>query len=254
MNISNIAALAEQLDKLGFENSGYSLLKHICFKPENFSLFKKLEKGKEQLSFYLFFEKDADKKMYFLKYYDAVLRGKFNLSSTPVNGIDINVLEKKMSEIDWKSAFDFDINKQWNVEDKSSWEEEQRIESIVEELISLEMSEVGKGTATDLKLKFWEGFSSQHLVLNINPLKTKAEVSQRFYFSEGQPGISVDEAYRFLQNRWMEKQIHAKRKLSEASSDAEGNSGESSSTGKKLLQKKQKYKSRITKGDKALLK
>ncbi|MBS1666421.1 MAG: hypothetical protein JST58_03510 [Bacteroidetes bacterium] len=252
MNISNIAALAEQLDTLGFKNSGYLLLKHICFKPENFSLFQKVEKGKEQLSFHLFFEKEADKKMYCLKYYDAVLRGKFTLSNTPINGIDINVLEEKMSAIDWKSAFDFEVKKQWNVEDKSSWEKEQRIELIVEELISLETSEVGKAAATDLKLKFWEGFSFQNLVGNINPLKTKAEVNQRFYFSEGQPGISVDEAYRFLQNRWMEKQIHAKRKLSEDSSDEEGNNGESSSTGKKLLQKKQKYKTRITKRDKAL--
>ena len=38
---------------------------------------------------------------------------------------------------------------------------------------------------------------------NINPLKNKSEVSQRFYFFEGQTGISIDEAYRFLQNRWL---------------------------------------------------
>ena len=48
---------------------------------------------------------------------------------------NISSLEKSMSEIDWKNAFDFDVEKRWN-----------------------------------------------------------AEVSQGFYFSEGQAGISIDEA------------------------------------------------------------
>ena len=38
MNIGNISALIAQLQSLGFENEGYSLLKLISFKPENFTL------------------------------------------------------------------------------------------------------------------------------------------------------------------------------------------------------------------------
>ncbi len=35
MNIHNIAALIDQLQLLGFQNAGYSLLKRICFKPRS---------------------------------------------------------------------------------------------------------------------------------------------------------------------------------------------------------------------------
>ena len=44
MNIENISALMGQLQSLGFENAGYSLLKRISFKPENFILSQKIEK------------------------------------------------------------------------------------------------------------------------------------------------------------------------------------------------------------------
>ena len=73
MNIQNITALAEQLQLFGFENTGYSLLKRICFKPDNFSLSQKMTKGKDQVSFNLYFEKDSKKETYALMYYDAIL-------------------------------------------------------------------------------------------------------------------------------------------------------------------------------------
>ena len=73
---------------------------------------------------------------------------------------------------------------------------------------------------------------------NISPLKIKSEVSQRFYFFEGQAGISVDEAYRFLQNRWLEKQMQAKRKEPVAINEEELSDAEHSSSGNGLLQKK----------------
>jgi hypothetical protein len=37
-------------------------------------------------------------------------------------------------------------------------------------------------------------------------------VSQRFYFFEGEEGITLDEAYRFLCHRWREKQWNAQKK------------------------------------------
>ena len=64
MNIENISALMEQLKSLGFENAGYSLLKRISFKPENFILSQKIEKPKDKLSFQLFFEKEVSKGIY----------------------------------------------------------------------------------------------------------------------------------------------------------------------------------------------
>ncbi len=89
----------------------------------------------------------------------------------------------------------------------------------------------------------------------MSPLKNKSEVSQRFYFFEGQTGISVDEAYRFLQNRWLEKQIQAKRKQSGDSNGEENNSRDQpSSSNGSLLKKKRLSKTKIGKGNKAIQK
>ena len=74
MNIENISALMGQLQSLGFENAGYSLLKQISFKPENFIIAQKIEKAKDKLSFQLFFKKDVKQGIYVLSYYDAILQ------------------------------------------------------------------------------------------------------------------------------------------------------------------------------------
>ena len=238
MNIENISALVGQLQSLGFENAGYSLLKRISFKPENFILSQKMERAKDKLSFQLFFEKEVSKGMYVLLYYDAILQKEMPLIDAAINGINIISLEKSMSEIDWKSAFDFVAKKQLNLEDKASWEKEQKVESIIESLSELEKSEDGKAVSVELKLKYWAGIPYQEVFGNISPLKNKLEVSQRFYFSDGQAGISADEAYRFLQNRWLEKQMQTKRKESVANNGEELLEEEHTSSGSGLLHKK----------------
>ena len=248
MNIENISALIKQLQLLGFENAGYSLLKRISFKPENFILSQKIEKSKDKLSFQLFFEKEVSKGMYVLLYYDAVLQKEKPLIDATINGISITSLEKSMTEIDWKSAFDFVAKKQLNLEDKTSWEKEQKVESVIEDLSELEKSEDGKEVAVGLKLKYWAGIPYKELFGNISPLKNKSEVSQRFYFIEGQTGISVDEAYRFLQNRWLEKQMQAK---SREGADTKGNhANEQESAGSGLLRKKRISKRNAVKNNK----
>ena len=143
-----------------------------------------------------------------------------------------------MAEIDWRTAFDFNTKKLLNFEDKTSWEKEQKVELVIEGLSELEKSEDGKAISIGLKLKYWAGIPYQELFGNISPLKNKSEVSQRFYFFEGQVGISVDEAYRFLQNRWLEKQMKAKKKESDANKGEELRYEEHTSSGNGLLQKK----------------
>lgn len=238
MNIENISALMGQLQSLGFENAGYSLLKRISFKPENFILFQKMERAKDKLSFQLFFEKHIRQGTYVLLYYDALLQKETPLIDATINGINSTSLEKSMIEIDWKSAFDFVTTRQLNLEDKKSWEKEQKVESVIEGLSELEKSEDGKAVSVGLKLKYWAGIPYQELFGNISPLKSKSEVSQRFYFFEDQTGISVDEAYRFLQNRWLEKQMQAKRKESATNNGEEFLEEEHTSSGSGLLQKK----------------
>ncbi|MCY7291086.1 MAG: hypothetical protein LH615_02790, partial [Ferruginibacter sp.] len=164
-------------------------------------------------------------------------------------------LEKLMIEIDWKNAFDFVTKKQLNLEDKTNWEKEQKVESVIEGLSMLEKSEDGKVVAVELKLKYWAGISYQELFGNISPLKNKSEVSQRFYFFEGQTGISVEEAYRFLQNRWLEKQMQAKRKQGDEENAGDSDSKEQGSArNASLLKKKRMNKTKIGKGNKVIQK
>lgn len=212
MNIQNIASLEAQLLSLGFGNSGYSLIRRICFKPLKFSIPYKIEKGEDELSFQLFFEKKPEQNVYVLQYYDAILQKDILKTEMTIKGINSVTLEKQMAEIDWKNAFDLNTEKQWNIEDKTSWEAEQKVESVIEDLLALETVEEGKAIATNLKVSYWAGAHYQELVGNISPLKNKSAVSQRFYCSEDQKSISVDEAHRFLQNRLLEKQIQSKRK------------------------------------------
>jgi hypothetical protein len=238
MNRENISALAEQLQALGFEDAGYSLLKRICFKPEKFILTQKLEKNNEQISFQLFFAKSYKQGNYALIYYDAVLQKDISFADAAINGVDIVDLEKQMIAIDWKKAFDFTEKKGWTTIDKASWENEEKIEVIIASLSEIEITEEGKSLATALKLKYWTGSAYFEVFDNISHTKSKGEISQRFYCSEGQPGISVDEALRFLQNRKVEKQMQAKRKQADNQNDEEHAEDNNGTTGSGLLKKR----------------
>jgi hypothetical protein len=115
---------------------------------------------------------------------------------------------------------------------------EEEVESVIEKLQVLEGSDTGKNVATNLKLEFWSGLPYQDLFGNITPGKNKYEISQRFYCSSGQPRITVDEAYRFLQNRLLEKQISNRNKQPEIQ-EADGNTTDSvPASGSGLLRKK----------------
>ena len=186
----------------------------------------------------------------FLLYYDAILQKEMPLIDAAINGINTTSLEKSMTEIDWKSAFDFVTKKQLNLDDKTNWEKEQKVELVIEGLSELEKSEDGKAVSVGLKLKYWAGIPYQEVFGNISPLKNKSEVSQRFYVFEGLPSISVDEAYRFLQNRWLEKQMQAKRKKTSNSEISETEKDSRASSGSGLLKKKRMSSSRIVKVNK----
>jgi hypothetical protein len=248
MNIQNIVALAEQLQLLGFENIGYSLAKRICFKPGSFLLIRQTENRGDSVSFQLYFEKNKEQNEYFLLYYDAIFQKKICFDQVTINGINVVTLEKQMAEIDWKKAFEFDEKKLLSADDKTGLEKEQRIEAIINDLISLEKTDKGKSVAASLKLNHWSGTSYQELFGNITIPKNKAEVSQRFYFLEGQNGISVDEAYRFLQNRWLEKEMQAKKKQMDTL-NVDGETTNHETAGNGLLRKKRSRKSRAAKKD-----
>lgn len=237
MNIQNIAELSKQLEVLGFHDASSLLLKRICFKPADFYLPQRLIKEKDVMLFSLYFEHLQKTDTYRLKYYDVTLQKANGSLALPVDGVDPSELEKQMAAIDWKKAFSLDDKRQWNPDDKSTWETELKISGIMDSLSAIEQSETGKVIASALKQKFWAGTLHQEIVGSITLVKNKADVNQRFYISEDGSGITTDEAYRFLQNKYMEKQLQLKRKLTDTGdeSTSEESNGTSSSG---LLKKK----------------
>ena len=237
MNIRNIAELSKQLEVLGFHDAGSLLLKRICFKPANFYLPQRVIKEKDVMLFSLYFEQLQKTDSYRLQYYDVTLQKANGSLALPVDGVNPAELEKQMAAIDWKKAFSVDEKKQWNLDDKSTWETELKISNIMDNLSAIEQSETGKVIASALKQKFWTGKLHQEIVGTITLVKNKADVNQRFYISEDGGGITTDEAYRFLQNKYMEKQLQLKRKQSDSGDESipEESNGKSSSG---LLKKK----------------
>lgn len=238
MNIQNISALAAQLKAIGFDNMGYPLLKRVCLMPEDFVITEKQLKDDGQIIFNFHFQRDKKLNEYFLAYYDAILQKEISVTTQVINGVDISELQEGMNTIDWKMAFDFNTKKSFNPDDKLAYEKEQKIEQLINALSELELTEEGKQVSILLKQKYWSEIPYNELMGNISSLKSKAELSQRFYFAERQSCISADEAYRFLQNKWLEKQMQVKRKQQEVTDDSDTGEEPNGSSGSGLLKKK----------------
>ena len=233
MNIQNIASLTQKLTTLGFDESiGYRLLQHICFKPADFILTERIVKGKDALTFSIFFERKSDE--YNFSYYDAAFLKEMEMPDLVINSINIRELDERMVEIAWVA--DNKAMGAFRLESELTWEREKRIEKIVTDLSRLSVTDEGKNFADCLKLKHWSGIPLQATMGNQNVLKSRFEVSQRFYFFDAQ-GISIEEAHRFLLNRWLEKKLLAKKKKDgiEMPDDTAGSD-------KSLLQKKRRSK------------
>lgn len=247
MNILNIISLSEQLKALGFADLDYLLAKWICFQPKRFALDYQVERNGNVLNFQLSFEMNSKSKDgYMLVFYDAIFQ-RARLFEGTVNGIDVSLLSQQMSEVDWKKAFDFTEKRTTASSDKNAFEKETKIEAIIENLSVLNATNEGKCVANFLKQAFWSGAAYHNIYGNITGPKNKDDVCQRFYVLEGQPGISVDEAYRYLQNRWLEKEMLSKKRNGDSSDNA---GGENDGYGTGLLKKRRRRKTRTTKSEK----
>jgi len=245
MNIQNVASLAETLQSFGFASDlEYRLLQNICFRRPDFIIKERMLKGADIMNYSLSFKSSDNEGDYECIYYDATLRKEIIITSVVINSINTKELEKLMQEIDWSADFDQHIEKQFLIESKDSWAREEKIDKVVAQLHSLASIEEGANIADCLKFKFWCDTPIHEMINNLNVLKSRFEISQRFYLFNNSC-ISADEAYRFLNNRWMEKTLQTKKKQAE---DKEGEDGSSAAargiTGKNFLQKKSGNKGR----------
>jgi len=246
MNIQHIVSLIEMLQSLGFEKDlGYKLLRRICFQPSGFCIQQRIVKGKDIMNFSLFFERYSNEEEYACLYYDAILRKEINIPATSVHRAIIRDLEKMMQEIDWSIDFEQQVLPALRIEEKESWVREEKIAKVVTMLFNLSSDEEGTYIADCLKFKYWCDTPVQDMINNMNSLRSRFEIGQRFYLFNNGSCISAEEAYRFLNNRWMEKSLQVKKKQAE---DKEGEAGSSGTsrviTEKNLLQKKRGNKSR----------
>ena len=236
MNKANIVQLSSMLLRMGFDPSiTLRLLRQICFNPASFSLIERIERQQDRITCTLNFERRVA--AYVCESYEACLLRPFAIADKTINGISLQSLDKRMGEIDWVVG---KLEGVFRLDDESTWARELAISEIINELNRLSALEEGKYFADALKVKYWSFASLDQIVGNLNSIQSKFECSQRFYIFEGE-GISVEEAYRFLLNRWMEKRMLAERRL-ESRNAGEASEPEQNGSGGGLLKKRNAIK------------
>lgn len=226
MNIENITMLAGQLKEIGFEQMEVLILRHTCFKIASFQLLRSVEKGSDQLCFWFHFEKDKKSDQYLLLYYDVSLQKQIITDAEFADSNDHFSIDNEMASIDWKTFLQ--EAEKGTIPLKQTWEIERKVEQITERLIAMSANENGRSITERLILKYWVGTLPVEIVNSIVTVKVRPDITQRFYPSEDSL-ITIDEAYRYLQNRWIERQFQQKQKDSKISASTinstEKNSG-----------------------------
>lgn len=216
------------------ESTGYRLLQYVCFKPADFVLTEQVIKGPDLLTCQLYFERKGDE--YICSYYDACFLKEVKVPDLSIQGINLKELDRRMGETDWQ--MNSSVSGSFSLSEEVSGQRENQIEGIVTDLFRLSATGEGKQFADALKLKHWATIPLHPMMGNLNTIRSRFEVSQRFYFFDGK-GISVEEAYRFLLNRWLEKKFQAGRKKTLPGYDVvRERDGEASGSDKGLLKKK----------------
>lgn len=235
MDKQNIAALSAMLIRAGFEEGiGYRLLQRICFNPAVFTMTERLQRNRDTLTCVLHFEKNGA--AYTCGYYDVSLIKGIIMPERSIATISLQELDTGMGNIDWHfkpSDGAFLLN------EEESWAREKNIAQLVTLLTRLSATEEGKYFADALKLKHWQDAGLEDLVGNLDAIRSRLEISQRVYFIDGE-GISVDEAYRFLLNRWMEKKMQAKKREQGKAPANDNRASDGEGQGKRLLPKKRR--------------
>ena len=213
MDIQHISALIETLSSLGFSSStGRTLLFNACLQQKNFIIRERMHFGADTINYQLYFKEDTVSKELTCSYYDATLRKAAEISASVVNGIDVPDLEKRMGSVNWEISSDNHSSEDFDITDQNTWKQETVMEEITTDLEMLASTQEGTALANTLKYKFWTDPALQNLIPELSVIKSKYELSQRFYVIDGN-GITASEAYRYLNNRWMERKIHASNRL-----------------------------------------
>jgi hypothetical protein len=247
MNEKNIESLKVQLTSLGLHpDVEYQLRANICLEPHNFQVPYRQIKEADTMNSIFYIEQNENG--YYCRYYEACLRKKISVPLILLNEVDLNDLHERMNVVDWDIR-PSDISKDKIQKEKVvAWEREEAIAGIVADLKKLSETAEGLQLADRLRLKFWADTPLVSLIPNLNVLRNHYEISQRFYFFDGEEQITLDEAYRFLSHRWRERQLNAKKKEPENNDGRESGNASGSiqvANKNKLLVKKRTAKRKV---------
>lgn len=125
-----------------------------------------------------------------------------SFDTAEVNGVDVSKLDQDMAAINWPTLFDETNIPVVLLEDKKSWALEEQANNIVIRLGQLATTKEGEAVALLLKTKHWAAAGA-----GITAAGGKNEITQRFYPHPSRQDITLDEAYRFLENKRLEWQF-----------------------------------------------
>jgi len=194
MNKMNLEAIKAQLVALGFDHEiEEKLMSEIIFGPAVFDLRFVHASGQDEGSFLVHIAR-ATSGEYTVVHYTASLRNSVVLNPAS------QVMAERMEKIDWKLIASYRGSSFVTID-----------LSILKEAFAV-LQEAAKLAEYPLILyKYWAGTTLEALVPGVASLKSKYELLQRFYVSEEHTAIRSDEAIRFLQNRWTERQMQQRR-------------------------------------------
>lgn len=212
MNEENINMLKARLEMLGFDaNVEQAIRAQICFQPDRFEI--KDCKIRETESYFVTvsFIRETEAQKYDCPYYDIALRKSIVIKENILDGVEVQKLDMEMSGINWAQIY----NGRTSLLSVSqpTLSEITKVAEIIGHLKLLSASIKGKLIADRLRFKYWSDTALEIMVPNIGSIRSQYEISQRFYFFDEEKPISIDEGFRFLNSRWLEKQAQLRKKL-----------------------------------------
>ncbi len=212
MDIQNIQALSALLKALEFSSGiNEKLIWHACLRQKEFCIKEHKAYGHDCMTYQVFFKENTANGKLVCAYYDAALRKQIQHDTTIVNGINIQKLDYEMKAMNWKNAAQYQSDSEFDLSDMESWKQQADIEKVILSLEVLGATGEGRTIADTLKYKYWIGLSLENMIPNLYYQRSKFEFNQQFYII-GEEGITAIEAYRFLNNRWMQRQAQEKKK------------------------------------------
>lgn len=210
MHLENLTSLSSQLDQIGFKNMTACLAKRICLLPACFTITKSVSINNDELFFHFYFKSEPEVPLYCLDYFDAGFQKHVPFDGLTINEIKMDELDRLMKTIDWKIVFDF--SEASPAEQDKILSISAQVEKIMQQFVQLNQTEEGQQQVVLLKQKYWSGLPYHTLMGTVTSPKATTEIVQRFYCTGQQTSVTVQDVYRFLQFKRIEKEMRVKGK------------------------------------------